>query len=65
MPGRIDATRAPIAERLRYLEPSNEHRRERQDMEKCPKAVELLEVQTRVGVKRRTANGRLWRGKVG
>jgi hypothetical protein len=44
--GRIDATRAAIAERLRHLEPASEHLKERQDVEKCLKAMELLEAET-------------------
>jgi hypothetical protein len=47
MPGRIAATRAAIAEGLRHLEPASEHLKERQDIEKTLKALQILEEESR------------------
>jgi len=47
MPGRIAATRAAIAERLRHLEPASNHLKERQDIEKTLNALHELEAESR------------------
>jgi len=47
MPGRIAATRAAMAERLRHLEPASEHLKERQDIEKTLKVLQILEEESR------------------
>jgi hypothetical protein len=47
MPARIAATRSAIAERLRNLEPASAHLRERQEIDKAFKALQVLEVETR------------------
>jgi hypothetical protein len=47
IPGRIAATRAAIAERLRHLEPASDHLKEQQDIEKTLNALQVLEAESR------------------